>query len=242
MAGQEGSPPGLPHITVTALDAVRHPLAAPLRRCFERSRRGGRTLDAALLAMPGMSGWRYREFINALIGAVADPRYLEVGSWMGSTLCAAIAGNRVRATAIDNWSQFGGPVREFFSNLACFHGPEAAVSVLTRDFRAVRFDAIGQHNVYLYDGPHDEADQFDGISLALPALDQDFILIVDDWNLDWVRNGTHRAMRQNNLSIGLTIEVRSTLDNTHPAIWGPKSAWHNGYFMAALSKPSSVSV
>ena len=61
-------------------------------------------LSDALLQMPGMSGRRYRIFINSLIGAlVPDARYLEVGIWQGSTLCSAIAGHPAKAIAIDNW-------------------------------------------------------------------------------------------------------------------------------------------
>src|SRR5215475_7884523 len=74
----------------------------------------------AFLDLEGMSGRRYRLFINTLMRLIPNPRYLEVGVWAGSTLCSAIAGNKVQALAIDNWSQFGGTRERFLENLERF--------------------------------------------------------------------------------------------------------------------------
>src|SRR5262249_21566658 len=116
----------------------------------------GKLTDSDVLALNGMSGRKYRLFINNLIEAIPDARYLEIGVWQGSTLCAAIYKNKVKALVIDNWSGFGGPADKFFANLGRFKG-EARVSFLDSDFRSVKFDAIGKFNVYFYDGPHSDA-------------------------------------------------------------------------------------
>src|SRR5437868_2345370 len=71
------------------------------------------THHSGIYAVEGMSGLKYRYFINRLVGSVPDARYLEIGSWAGSTLCAAIHGNTVTAVAVDDWSQFGGPKEHF---------------------------------------------------------------------------------------------------------------------------------
>lgn len=73
-------------------------------------------IDSFIEMMDGMSGYKYRKFINLLISKIDNPRYLEIGSWKGSTLCSAISNNVVSATAIENWSQFDGPKDEFISN------------------------------------------------------------------------------------------------------------------------------
>jgi len=193
----------------------------------------------AFLDLEGMSGRRYRLFINALIRLIPNPRYLEVGVWAGSTLCSAIAGNKVQAVAIDNWSQFGGPRELFLENLKRFRAG-SEVTVLERDFRSLRFADYGRFNVYLYDGPHSAADQHDGIALALPALDSEFVLIVDDWNWAEVRTGTHSAIDRLELEVVFAIEVRTTADDTHPPNCGFEAKttdWHNGYFIAVLRKP-----
>lgn len=176
-------------------------LVPMLRTSLNRAILEDGKLPPELLALEGMSGKKYRIFINNLIEAVDDARYLEIGVWQGSTLCSAIYKNRVRATAIDDWSEYGGPADRFFANLSRFKGPEAALSFLDNDFRAVNFRAIGKFNVYLFDGPHEEQDQRDGLICVQPALDEQFVLIVDDWNWDVVRRGTQVGIREAGLKV-----------------------------------------
>jgi len=188
----------------------------------------------------GMSGYRYRWFINTLVRRMAQPAYLEVGSWQGSTLCAAIAGNAVRALAIDNWSEFGGPKDQFLANVGRYRGEGATVGFFEGDFRAVPFAAIAEHvapfNIYLFDGPHEEADQYDGLVRALPALAERFVFICDDWNWARVRAGTHRAIAESGLDLLFGAEVRTTLDGSNGVPGFKESDWHNGYFIGVLSK------
>lgn len=211
------------------VDTVKHSFADALE-CKGK-------LDDTVLGIDGMSGVKYRYFINNLIGSISNPRYLEVGSWSGSTFCAAIFGNKVRAMAIDNWSEFGGPVQTFFANLSRCCSLSTSISLLTEDFRvALRGRVHGPFNVYLFDGPHEYRDQYDGLSLALPSLTDEFVFIVDDWNWEAVRNGTLDAIRSCGLQVRTMIEVRTTDDNSHPTVAGRHSDWHNGYFISVLSK------
>ena len=215
-------------------------LVAATTAALNRAFAGEGWLPPEVLTLPGYSGRKYRLFINNLIGALHAPRYLEVGVWQGSTLCSAIWGNSVVvATAIDNWSEFGGPRDEFFANLARFRG-NADVTVLEQDFRSVDYAGLGQHNVYLFDGPHDETDQRDGIGLALPALAHEFVLIVDDWNWARVRGGTRRGIEAAKLTVLAEADIRTTDDGSHPAVSGPGSDWHNGYFIGVCRQDRRV--
>jgi hypothetical protein len=56
--------------------------------------------------MKGYSGKKTRHFYNNLL-SIEDARYLEIGTWKGSTLYSAMYGNKAQITYIDNWSQFG---------------------------------------------------------------------------------------------------------------------------------------
>jgi hypothetical protein len=181
-----------------------------------------------------MSGQKYRTFINNLVGSHPDARYLEIGSWTGSTATAALYGNSVRAVCIDNWSQFGGPKATFVANIERVLSPTIDFQFIEKDFRSIDYTLIGNFNVYLFDGPHEERDQYDGIMVVRPALDKSFILIVDDWNSRQVRLGTFRAIRDAGYSISSSVEIRTTQDNTHPPVSGKNSDWHNGYFIAVL--------
>ncbi len=216
-------------------------LVAPLRLALSEALAAPIDRSQGFYTIDGMSGARYRHFINGLLRKLGRTGYLEVGSWMGSTLCSAIHGNAVRAVAIDNWSQFGGPRDAFLGNLAQFRTEAAAVEVIEADFRAVPFaDLAARHlpfEVYLFDGPHEEQDQHDGLIAALPALTEEFVFICDDWNWWPVRAGTHRAIVQGGLQMLYGAEIRTTLDNTHPEIAFKDSDWHNGYFIGVLRKP-----
>jgi hypothetical protein len=59
-------------------------------------------------------------------------------------------------------------------------------TVIEKDFRQVDYSSIGKYNVYFFDGPHEEQDQYDAV-IAQPALDLTYILIVDDYNYSKVR-------------------------------------------------------
>jgi hypothetical protein len=235
--------PSIPRPTITINGEGRSPLARHLRRAFDLAMARQGAFDATLPGFEGApgaehriaSGRKYRMLANRLVGELDDARYIEIGSYTGSTLCTATAGNKVVATAIDNWSLFGGPVQLFMRNLARFRGPEAKVTILENDFRAVDYGHIGKFNIYLFDGPHTEADHYDAIDLVLPALDETFVLMVDDWDWNQVRDGTWRAIRDNGLSVDLAIEVLTTLDSTTPEFGGEHSDWHNGYLFAVLS-------
>jgi len=218
---------------------ANNPYTAKIQVALTRAILQDGKLDHEILSIEGMSGMKYRTLINNLIEAIDDARYFEIGSWQGSTLCAAMYKNKMSALAIDNWSQFGGPANKFFENIARFKGPDAALSFLNEDFRAVNFSTIGKFNVYLFDGPHEEHDQRDGVVRVQAALDDQFVLIVDDWNWEKVRRGTFAGIRDAGLRLDFAAEIRTTLDNTQPGFVGAASDWHNGYFIAACSKVQS---
>jgi hypothetical protein len=230
-----------PQVDVKRFRDDGEPLAEATLAAFDTALKADASalLPRGLVQMPGMSGRRYRVFINELMRRISDPRYLEVGSWGGSTLCSALHANKIKAVAIDNWSQFDGPAAQFFKNLGVFIG-KSQVSVLTSDFRAVAYEAIGKFNVYLFDGPHAYEDHHDGLALPAPALDDRFVFIVDDWNWDDVRDGTWKAIRALGLDPLLTIDLRSAAGNAHASDMGlpvdQDSDWHNGYFIAVLSR------
>ena len=234
-AVQAQASPTHPHITQTAKTS-NSPLIACVEKAFYQALDDAGKIDPAVLAMDGMSGRKYRLLINNLIEAIPDARYLEIGTWAGSTLCSAINQNQVRATAIDNWSEFGGPKAQFLSNLERFKTPGAEVTFIESDFRKIDYASLGRFNVYMFDGPHTTADQYDGISLPLPALEDEFVLIVDDWNHGPAREGTLKALAALNLTVLHAFAIRTTLDGSHPTLARQASDWHNGYFIAVVSK------
>jgi hypothetical protein len=193
-----------------------------------------------ILEMDGMSGVKYRHFINNLINSLKDPRYLEIGCWKGSTLCSAIFGNKVKSYCIDNWSQFDGPKDIFYKNIQKCTDECADIKIIFKeaDFRKINYTEIEKYNVYFFDGPHEEQDQYDALMLVQPALDDEFIFICDDWNWEKVKNGILNAIKKLNLDVLFSIDIKTTDDGSHPPENNARqnSNWHNGYYISVLRK------
>jgi len=194
-----------------------------------------------LMNMESMSGRKYKNFINRLVSQVHDARYLEVGTWTGSTACSALYNNKVNCFFVDNWDQFNpqGNVKNLFfdhTKRIKQQSPEANFSFQEKDFRLINYDRIGKYNIYFFDGPHEEKDQYDGVVYAQPALEDEFIFICDDWNWHQVRAGTAQAFSDLGLEILYSLEIRTTLDGSTPQVVYETSDWHNGYFIASCKK------
>ena len=217
-------------------DFAASPESAALKGSFDKTQHGTCRLPEDIRDIEGPSGQQYRSFVNNLVRVYPDPHYLEIGSWRGSTATAALYGNSAHALCIDNWSQFGGPRTEFFSNMDKVISDDIHFRFFEQDFRSVDFRSIGPFNIYLFDGPHEEADQYHGVTLAQPALLDPFVLIVDDWNWRPVRMGTFRGLLDAKCYVESSIEIRTTRNNTHPVVSGKASDWHNGYFLAVVRK------
>ncbi|MBK0399745.1 class I SAM-dependent methyltransferase [Limibaculum sp. M0105] len=194
-------------------------------------------LTEGVAQIKGMSGLAYRSFLNSLVGRLNVARYLEIGSWHGSTVISALTNNECEAVCVDNWSEFGGSANEFRENLRAFK-LTGRVRLIESDFRQVNFADLGTFDLFLFDGPHSESDHYDGIVLPQPALSRDHILLVDDWNWASVRLGTLRALSTLGAEVEFAIELRTTDDNTHAHRSASESAWHNGLFAAVIRKAS----
>lgn len=226
------------HVTY---NAYHNSYANTILNCHQSVVEGKIDLPSWLLDMQGMSGKKYRRMINNIVKRVPNARYLEVGSWAGSTVCAATYENNVTALCIDNWSEFNpqGDIRhKFESNTARVCSNQTRINVIEQDFNTVDYSSIGLYNVYLFDGPHAKIDQYKGVVIAQPALEDEYILIVDDWNRSEVREGTLEALFSLSCEVPFSMEIRTTLDNTDPPFEHcyETSDWHNGYLFAVVKK------
>jgi hypothetical protein len=223
--------------TTVVATSIKNPLTSAVISAFEDAMAfRGRLKDDAF-RVQGFSGQKFRMFLNNLVNEVPAPRYLEIGLFHGASFCPAIYRNSVRAVGIDNWSEYGGNPKNFYDNLSKFRNENAIVDIIETDFRKVDFPNLGKFNILFYDGSHEEKDQYDGVALPQPAMDSDFILIVDDWNWQFVRNETFNAIRAEKIRVEYQIEVRTTFNNEHlPFVNGSASEWHNGCLIAVAAK------
>ncbi len=184
-----------------------------------------------ILEMEGMSGKKTRHFYNNIC-SMNGARYLEIGTWKGSSLCSAMCNNNMTCVAIDNFHQYGGPKEEFMANFNKFKGLNNA-TFIEKSCWDVNVNTIGPFNIYMYDGSHRAECHFKALNHYLDCLDNEFIYLVDDWNWKDVRRGTMKAIKDNNLTVLYKKEIRC---NDHPGIQKSKNDWHNGIAIFILKK------
>jgi len=88
----------------------------------------------------------------------------------------------------------------------------------------------------MYDGNHTTESHYNALLHYYNCLDDIFIFIVDDWNWDYVREGTFNSFKNLNLKVLYEKEVRLTNDGTHTSFPLAPNTWWNGIYVAVLQK------
>lgn len=191
-------------------------------------------INKEILQIDGMTGIKTRHFYNNLLN-MEDARYLEIGTWKGSSVCSAMYENSANIVCIDNWSEFGGPKLEFLSNFNKFKGKNNAMFIENDCFK-VDITQLPKFNIYMYDGDHSNESHYKALMHYYKCLDDIFIFIVDDWNWKAVRDGTLDSIKKLNLNILYEKEVRLTWDDSHTPHKEAQTTWWNGIYIAILQK------
>lgn len=197
-------------------------------------------IDNDILNIDGMSGKKTRHFYNNIC-SMKDARYLEIGVWKGSSLCAAMSNNHnLICLAIDNWSEFGGPKKDFFINFNKYK--VSGAKFIEKNCWDIDSNNIGKFNIYMYDGNHSQQSHFNALTHFLNCLDDEFIFLVDDWNCIDIINATLGSIEKNNLTILFKYEI-FTNNGIHPPYFpgpgdraGKYGNWHNGICIFILKK------
>ena len=210
-------------------------LKSHVELAFEKAEKEQSKITEDILNMEGMSGRRTRHFYNNLLNK-EDARYLEIGTWKGSSVCSAMYGNKADVFCIDNWSEFNGPKDEFLANFNTYKG-ENNTRFLEQDCFTVDTSQLPKFNIYMYDGNHTQLSHYKALIHYYDCLDDIFIFIVDDWNWRGVREGTYDSFKELKLSVLYEREIRTTTNNTHPVMASKEQTeWHNGIYVAILKK------
>lgn len=233
-------PPPYAQVTATTSNDPG-PLALAVKEAFQDAMALRGNLSDGAYAVPGFSGRKFRLFMNNLVAQVENPSYLEIGVYHGASFCSAMAGNKLRIVGIDNWlgnwDNYDGDRAIFDRHLSNFVTPDTDVTIMQGDFRHAEYARMEKFNIMFYDGSHAEKDQYDGVYLPSSAMQDNYILVVDDWNWAHVRKGTHDALRDLMLDIEYSVEVRTSFaGETFPVIHGQNSEWHNGMIAAVISR------
>ena len=217
----------------TAEDWITHVINA-----FDIAEAGNSDLTEDVLALPGMCGTRNRHFLNAIC-AFDDCRYLEIGSYKGASLCAAMHGNKASAVAIENWSQFDG-TREEFMSTAARHLDTGTLHIIEKDCFKVDPAGIGLFDIYYYDGDHSADSHARAIRRFYECLNDRAVIIVDDWNWDDVRRGTQAAMAELDIPIIFKREIfLPEADVVDMPRHRGRDTWWNGIYVMIVDKQAA---
>jgi len=165
--------------------------------------------------------------IAALIGHILrqlppDQVFLNIGVWHGFSLFAGmLLSPATPCIGVDNFSEFdileSPPQRFFYPGFAQFQ-TGAHQQFYELDYQAYFQNqhqaAIG---LYFYDGPHNYADQLQGLGLAHPYISTQGLILVDDTNFEAPRAATLDFL-QIHPEYQLLADL-PTSNNGHPTFW-----------------------
>ncbi len=209
------------------MDYISH-----VKNAFSNAENNISKITDEVIWMDGMSGTMTRHFYNNLLN-MDDARYLEIGTWKGSSVCSAMCGNKAKVVCVDNWSEYGGPKYEFLMNFEKFKGTNDAKFIESDCFN-VDVTSLPNFNIYMYDGNHSDDCHYRALLHFYEKLDDTFIFIVDDWNCKGIRDSTAKSIEKLNLKILYEKEVRLTWDDSHTPQPPAKNTWWNGMYVSVL--------
>ena len=139
-------------------------------------------------AVPGLARANNLALLNAAASCLQPGEsYVEVGTYHGTSLIAAMLDNDAECVAIDNWSLGDGSREQLDRNLARFGFAGRAEIIEGDAFETLRSGRlVGRKiGVYYYDNGHEYEQQLDGMRLIESYLLSPALVIVDD--TDWER-------------------------------------------------------
>jgi predicted O-methyltransferase YrrM len=159
----------------------------------------GRRFTRILDEVPGLACENNLALLN-LAASMLEPgeTYVELGSYHGTSLIAAMVGNEdPDFVAIDNFSMSGASRMELEENVKRF-GLELPTIVEGDAFQVVPSGALAgkRVGVYYYDAGHTYEKQLDGLRMIEPWLADRALLIVDDTDWEQVERATRDYLEQ----------------------------------------------
>ena len=196
------------------------------------------TIDMINIDVPGLTSWKMESLINKL--AKNSTRYLEVGSALGATACAALKDNKLEVICIDTWKDTYQPdngvfemppnnKEDFITNIKRFKGDNRVI-VYESDMFDVNLDEVEPIDFFFYDGPHDPATTAKAIKYFSKVFADEAFVLVDDANWEGVVAGTDAGIK----AAGLDVVYSKVILNDQEDL----TAWWNGFYLLVVKKSS----
>jgi hypothetical protein len=179
----------------------------------------------SILNIQGMCGKMTRHLYNN-INSFRETNYLEIGCWKGaSTIASLYKNDHVKATIIDNWTEFSNVRFDFSKNISKYINSNLNFQLLNENcFKLQSKLEYSPYNVFIYDGPHDFTSHKLAIIRFWEYLDKSCIIIIDDWCWDDVKRGTIQGLQEVGANVVYHKEIVEPL--------GPDGFWNGcGIFL-----------
>jgi hypothetical protein len=216
-----------------------HPYVYHVLKSFEKSGRNESSFNPEKYDIEGLTSDRVRHFLNNLC-SMDGAKYLEIGSYAGSTFFAATMNNNVQAYAVDNyvcnvsparldvkWNGYSKPKRDFLKNRSKYE----IGKLIDKHVNAINLMDLDNTkvNIIFYDASHEYKDQKKALSTLLALAEDTFILVIDDINFKDVLESAKEFISDNNLTSLYEKQLFTT-------VFEDSNSWWNGLFVAVLRK------
>ena len=245
----------------TAYSLVENENLSELRGVkLQIEREGKKVEDLFITNWPGMSSPKSRMFFNNVCRALSTLmpiRYLEVGTWAGSTLLSFIINqyNIEYVSAVDNFSQFQsdfdvkkllrrglntlvhGDVVETFGDNYEMNLKDGNFKLQFLESHCFDLDTsrlFGKYNVYFFDGPHAYEDTKKGFTYYNHCLDDIFIVLIDDWNRDYIQKAWWDVKEELGYTVLWDKQIVGKGGSKVDDNW--RNDWWDGFYVGLIKK------
>lgn len=217
------------------------------------------------LKIRGLSSFGNTMLLNNLCNTT-NVKYLEIGTYTGATLVAAIDNNDPDLViGIDNFSEFisvsvdqfdsqiqkeslesfrkkySVPSKElFFRNSKKFTDKLRRYKFIEKNCWDITKEDLENEkfNIYFYDGGHSEEDHYNALDKYIDYMEDVFIFIVDDYRWASVRLGTQKIITDliNKARIKILCAYELDHENLIPPDDHGYGFWWNGFYVAAIRR------
>lgn len=203
-----------------------------IKEAIEKAKSHQSKMDETAWSVPALSSLKIRHLMNNL-GAIST-KYLECGVHIGGLFCSTIANNSLlTATANDSFaSDETGEIKyepQFRANVTkCL--PDNTIFTFRKGdtFEIPPMHVPSGIDLYLFDADHSYESQRKAMTHFLPAMADEFIVCVDDYDWSDVSRGTQDGLKESGCEV-LFEEIWEGNDHDNNGAW-------NGFYIALLKK------
>ena len=178
-------------------------------------------LRTALLKIDSMSTYAIGYIINRICKLLTKNQlYLNIGVWKGFSLISGMINTNCEVIGIDNFSEFGGPKKNFLENFNKYKKENHAF--FEEDYLNFfkKFEKESRFiDFYFYDGEHSYENQYKNLGIADQFLKKGSIVLIDDINFDDVYNGTMDFVSKSSSKFEILKEIKTANNHCHPSYW-----------------------